>query len=186
MAEPVPERLVRAVELLDPPPDARVLEIGPGSGASLDLLCRRVPQGHVTGLDRSATAVRRALRRNAGHVAAGRLAVREGSLADLSEPAALAALTDLAEPSAAAPAGPFDRVLAVNVNVFWTEPAVAEVRRLREVLAPDGVALLVYELPDAASTERCAERAPAALEAGGLAVAVQRVHGLLAITARHR
>lgn len=168
MTERVPHRITTAIARLDPPPGARVLEIGPGPGVSLGLLCDTVPDGHVMGVDRSATAVDRALARNAEHVAAGRLTVRHGTLAELDGQ------------------DPFDRVLAVNVNVFWTTPATEEVRRLRELLAPDGHALLVFEPPDASSLDRCASLVAGALEAGGLAATAERDGALLLVTARHR
>lgn len=163
----VPGRVRRAVDLLDPAPDARVLEIGPGPGVSLDLLCRRVPDGHVTGVDRSATAVGRALARNAEHVRDGRLTLHHGSLADVGLD------------------GPFDRVLAVDVNVFWTTPAVAEVRRLRELLAPDGRVVLVFDVPGDAATHPCRTRVPDALAAGGLAASLAPADGLVAVLATH-
>ncbi|MBX9245341.1 class I SAM-dependent methyltransferase [Actinotalea ferrariae] len=167
MTERVPHRITTAIARLDPPPDARVLEIGPGPGVSLGLLCDRVPDGHVVGVDRSATAVERALARNAEHVAAGRLTIRQGTLAELDGE------------------DPFDRVLAVNVNVFWTAPATEEVRRIRELLAPDGRALLVFEPPDAASLDRVAAAVRGALEAGGLAASAERDDALLLVTAHH-
>jgi hypothetical protein len=47
----------------------------------------------------------------------------------------------------------FDKALAVNVNVFWLQPA-AELEVLRKVLRPKGVACLVYQLPVASKMER--------------------------------
>jgi hypothetical protein len=71
----------------------------------------------------------RASRRNAHDLAEARL--------DLVE-------TDLAayRPSR----DPFDVVLAGNVNVFWT--GSAEIERLGDLLAEDGVVHLVYDLLD--------------------------------------
>lgn len=131
MTQDVPLRIRSAVDVADPAPDARVLEVGFGPGVALDLLCRRVPDGHVTGIDRSGTALERASRRNAHHLAESRLDLVETELARFR------------------PSGdPFDVVLAVNVNVFWTGRADAEIERLRDLLAEDGVVHLVYELPD--------------------------------------
>ena len=60
MADRIPPRLRTAVDVLDPAPNVRVLEVGCGPGVALALVCQRVTDGHVTGLDRSATAVERA------------------------------------------------------------------------------------------------------------------------------
>ena len=57
MARPVPTRIRLAVESLDLRPDARVLEVGAGTGVAAALLCRLVPEGHVTALERSGVAV---------------------------------------------------------------------------------------------------------------------------------
>ncbi|WP_199422528.1 SAM-dependent methyltransferase [Actinotalea solisilvae] len=166
----MPARVDRAVALLDPAPDARVLEVGFGPGASLGLLCARVPRGHVTGLDRSPVAVTRALAAHRALVEGGRLTVRHGGLGD----------GDGLDGS-----GPFDRVLAVNVNVFWTTPAVAEVARLRELLAPDGVVLLVYEVPGDATGHRSGPLAARALTDGGLAAELVPADGLVGVRAHH-
>jgi SAM-dependent methyltransferase len=167
VAPDLPLRVRIAVDLVDPPPDARVLEVGFGPGVSLDLLCRRVPDGHVTGIDRSATAVARAERRNARHLAEARL--------DLVE-------TDLA---GYLPSGdPFDAVLAVNVNVFWTGPADAEIERLADLLAEGGAVHLVHELPDPDAAERVARQVRENFGRHGFTVEVTRPEGLLCLTAR--
>jgi len=117
----VPPRLAAAVELVDPAPDARVLEVGCGRGVAAALLVERLPRGHYTGLDRSAVAVAA----TADRVPAG--TVLTTSLAAFRP-----------EP------GAFDLALAVNVNVFWTGPARAELAVLAAALCPGGVLHLVY------------------------------------------
>ncbi|MCE3556281.1 class I SAM-dependent methyltransferase [Pseudonocardia sp. RS11V-5] len=115
----VPERVVWAVDLLDPWPDERILEIGPGPGVAADLVCRR--GARLLAVDRSAVAVERTLRRNAAHVASGLLEVRAAELAAL----------DL-------PAGGFDGAFSVDVNVFWTRSPAAELAVLHSALRPGG------------------------------------------------
>ncbi|MFC5139728.1 methyltransferase [Actinomycetospora rhizophila] len=117
----VPPRLVAAVELVDPAPDARVLEVGCGRGVAAALLLDRLPRGRYTGLDRSATATA---------ATAARLAGR--AFAVHTTPLAL----HRAEPA--------DVALAINVNAFWTGPARAELAVLADALWPDGVLHLVY------------------------------------------
>ncbi|MFF2269011.1 SAM-dependent methyltransferase [Cellulosimicrobium cellulans] len=131
MVGAVPERVERAVALLDLRGDAAVLEIGPGPGAAVELVLARYPGVRYVALDRSATAVARTTARNRAAVDDGRLVVRQG---DVSDP-------DLADTLG----GPFDVAFAVNVNVFWTRAAHAESSALAALLVPGGVLWLVYE-----------------------------------------
>jgi cyclopropane fatty-acyl-phospholipid synthase-like methyltransferase len=68
----VPDRIRWAVELLAVESDDRLLEIGCGSGAAVDLLAARLARGHITAIDRSAAQLRLARTRNRRHVAAGK------------------------------------------------------------------------------------------------------------------
>ena len=55
----VPHRVRWGVELLDPRHADHVLEIGPGSGSSVDLLLDALRVGTLTVVDRSPAAMRR-------------------------------------------------------------------------------------------------------------------------------
>jgi ubiquinone/menaquinone biosynthesis C-methylase UbiE len=128
----IPERTHRAVDLLDVAPDDRVLEVGPGTGASLSLICARLRSGSVTAVDRSANAVAAIRRRLPDELASGRLAVLQGDLVDIS-----------------LPDQSIDKILAVNVNVFWTGTAEPEFAAIRRVLRPGGTLCLYCEPPSA-------------------------------------
>ena len=144
----------------------RVLEVGCGVGLAVALLVERVgPEGYVVGLDRSASALAHAERRNLRATEVGVLAFTERELADFRDPGA-----------------PFDAVLAVDVNVFWTGPATEEVTRLAELLAPDGVVLLGYEAPPGGDLGRARRGTLAAF--AGWRVAAEEDDGLLWVTAR--
>jgi SAM-dependent methyltransferase len=130
MCEMPNDRNAWAVDLLEVTPDDRILEIGSGPGVATRLIGDRLGGGHLTAIDRSATAVQRARGRNEAHVAAGRVTVEQVELARFG-----------GEPDQ------FDKALAVNVNVFWTTPAEAECAVLRRVLRPEGRLLLVYGGP---------------------------------------
>ena len=150
----LPERLRWALQLLDVGPDDEVLEIGCGPGVAVSLVCERLDGGRITAIDRSA-AIRRATERNASHLAAGRAILRQVDLAGLP------------------PTGQrSDKIFAVNVNLFWTAPADAELRRLRQLLRPGGGVHLVYETPAGTDAERIAEAAAAALSRHGFAATV--------------
>lgn len=159
-----------AVELLDPGPADAVLEIGPGVGSSVPVLLDALPGGTVTVADRSSGATSTLDRRHAAAVADGRLRVHHVAMED--------AAFDVAS---------FDRILAINVNAFWTRDASADLRRVRGWLRPRGVSAIVYEPPDAARVEDIVARVRPALDAAGLAAEVHRAPGddrLVAFVAR--
>jgi cyclopropane fatty-acyl-phospholipid synthase-like methyltransferase len=104
MTSSIPVRIRWAVDLLDVRPGDRILEIGCGGGVALSLIAARLRRGHVVGIDRSPIAVRRAAERNAVHIEAGRVRVQRAELESFRSREA------------------FNRILAVNVNVFLTKP----------------------------------------------------------------
>ncbi|GAA4046729.1 SAM-dependent methyltransferase [Agromyces indicus] len=129
-AASVPARVRWAVDVLAPQPGERVLDIGSGTGASVELLLERLAATDATGrpsivaIDRSATAVAR---------------IRE-RVADAASVEVV--LTPLAALDASL--GPFDAAFGVNVNVFWTSAAVAELRALAAAVRPGGRLLIAY------------------------------------------
>ena len=167
MARPVPPRIRLAVDALDLRPDARVLEVGAGTGVAAELLCARVPEGHVTVLDRSATAVAHAERRLARWLAAGVADVTERDLAAFH-----------------GDGRPYDAVLAINVNVFWTGQAHHEVARVSDLLADDGAAHLWFSPPPGGDAAGVGDRARASLVAGGLRAEVHLVDALAHVVGR--
>lgn len=156
----MPERISLAVDALRLRPDSRVLEVGCGAGMAAELVCRLVPDGHVTALDRSATAVRNAERRLRRWLDAG--------VADVTERDLLAFHGD---------GRPYDVVFAVNVNAFWTAGAARAAVRVRDLLADDGVVHLWFEAPPGADPAPSGEQAREALAAAGLAARVELVDG---------
>jgi SAM-dependent methyltransferase len=151
MASNIPRRLSWAVDQLDIHSGERILEIGCGAGVAAQLVCERLGDGHLTAIDRSALAIAAAEERNRDHVRAGRATLIQAALADASFD------------------GRFDKVFAVNVNVFWLGPR-RELEVIRRVLAPDGALYLFYEPPSAAQLERAADACTAYLQEGGFTV----------------
>lgn len=109
-----------------PAPDL-VIEVGSGPGVALQELSRVYPAARIIGVDPSEVVQRSARRRNAAAIRDGRLTLIHGDI------------------GAAAAYRPADLVLAVHVLYFWSD-AVAELRRIRGVLAPGGSVALGYQL----------------------------------------
>lgn len=170
----VPERLTAAVELLDVGPDDRVLEIGCGRGVAAALICERLVRGRMLGIDRSATAIAAARERNAAAVAAGRARFTTAALADVE----------------AAPLGTYDKILACDVNVFWTGPAARELAVVSALLAPGGTLLLAFAPPAGRPLAPLTETLHAHLRRAGFhtSAATRSLTGttLLTIEGRHR
>lgn len=123
----VPDRVRWALSVVDPGPADRVLEIGCGPGVAAALICDRLETGHLLAIDRSPVAVQRTADRNASHVDAGRLEVRQSALDDLEVPAAS-----------------LDKAFCVNVNLFWVRDPAAELTVLRRALRPGGILYILY------------------------------------------
>ncbi len=122
-----------------------------------DLIARRLSGGRLLGIDRSEKAVAAAMARNAAHVAAGRARF-------------LACALEQLDPTV----GSFDKVLAVNVNLFWVRPALRELQLLRDVLRPGGRIVLVYEPPDPAAGARLETVLAEHLARAGLSASITR------------
>ena len=145
----VPERIEWTLRRLDVRPADRVFEVGCGTGVLATLIADSAPAGRYVGLDRSATAAS-ATRRRLGTLSPEIEAeVRHGSLAEF-------------EPDEE---GQFTKAVAVNVNLFWTGPAAAELTIVRRSLELDGFLLLVFQTPG--SPERLLRPLTANLERAG-------------------
>ncbi len=165
MSRHVPARIQVAVDVVAPGPDDRLLEIGCGPGVAMDLVCERLDDGHVTGLDRSATAIARAEKRLWRHLEKGSADLQHRDLAGFH-----------------GDGRPFDAVFAINVNVFWANPAGPEAARLRELVADDGVVRLFYERPRGVHDSRAADVTRSVLGAAGFATRADVIDDVLCVT----
>jgi cyclopropane fatty-acyl-phospholipid synthase-like methyltransferase len=150
VASKVPERVRLAVDLLGVEPGDRLLEIGCGPGVAASLVCERLAAGRMLAIDRSEVQAERTRRRNEAHLASGRLVVETVALAEL----------DVGKDR-------FEKVFAINVNLFWLGPATQELERIRGALTPGGRLFLFYEAPGGAKLRQMTERLAAVLSSGG-------------------
>lgn len=128
MAKKIAERLIWAVNAMAIDPADRVLEVGCGHGVAVSLVCEKLDDGTITAIDRSATMIGMAERRNHEHVSSGKATFQAVTLDE----------ADFADQQ-------FDKIFAIHVSVFWQQSrqALTIVKRL---LAPDG-ALFLFNQP---------------------------------------
>lgn len=131
-------------------PGDQLLEIGCGNGSAAWLACSHLTRGRLLAIDRSATAIKAASARNAEHVETGKAEFRVASLETLSVGARR-----------------FDKVYAINVNVFWVRSSTVEIEVIRQALKPTGTLYLFYEAPDSARTHAIGERVSSVLNGHG-------------------
>ncbi|MBT1157827.1 methyltransferase domain-containing protein [Aminobacter anthyllidis] len=127
----IPERIVWAIDHLAIRPGERLLEIGCGRGVAMAEITPLLIDGHITGLDRSDSAISSAEARNRAAITAGKAALVQGAFADWKGAGRL-----------------FDKIFAINVNLFWLE-AARELKLIRSLLAPEGRLFLFFEPPSA-------------------------------------
>ena len=147
------ERGRRTLDRLDIRPGDTVLEIGFGPGVALAWAAARAAPGVVIGLDCSTVMVRQAARRNARRIASGQVRLLEAAIE--TPP-----LLDVR----------FDKVYAINVAMFWPQPA-AVLSVVRGLMRPDGRIALPHQPRQAGARDgdarRGGERLAEALRAAG-------------------
>lgn len=109
-------------------PDAAVLDIGCGGGATLHRLSQRAPQGHITGVDYSPVSVACSRAFNESAIKRGQMEVVQGSVEALP----------FAE-------GNFDIITTVESFYFWPNPQ-ENLREVRRVLKEGGTFALIADI----------------------------------------
>lgn len=149
-------RIGWALESIAPKPSDRLLEIGCGQGVAVAAVCEGLTSGTILAIDRSATMIAAARRRNRDHEGEGKATFAAMALADMTFGSQR-----------------FDKIFAINVNLFWRD-AARELAIVRTVLAPRGRLHLIFEPPTVAQVERIAKETAVRLEVGGFSNAVVR------------
>ena len=127
---PESERLAWTANVVAPGPADRILDVGCGHGVLVSLLAQWLTSGAVVGVDRSATMIAAAARRNRAALDGGRVRLQAVPLT----------AADLGDEE-------FDVVVSFNVRAFWTPPA-PEWDVVGRVLVPGGRVLVAFSLMD--------------------------------------
>jgi cyclopropane fatty-acyl-phospholipid synthase-like methyltransferase len=152
MTEKIPQRLAWAVKTLAVNPEDTLLEIGCGHGVAAGLICEQLINGKLIAIDRSEKMTAAASQRNQAHIAAGRAEFHTAALTDFD-----------------AGNRRFDKIFAVNVNVFWMKPD-KDLRAIARLLKAKGTLYLFYEPPDAAKRREIADLVAKNLQENGFTV----------------
>jgi ubiquinone/menaquinone biosynthesis C-methylase UbiE len=134
MASKNAERTRWTIALLEIQRRDQVLEVGFGPGVGVQLAAALAADGWVAGVDHSEIMLRAATQRSAAAIGAGRVELRQGSVASLAYPDSR-----------------FDKVYAINSLRFWPAP-VENLREIRRVMKPGG-RLAITEQPMGAEGE---------------------------------
>lgn len=160
MAQKVADRLLWAVEVLDIEPDDVLLEIGCGAGIAVQMICERLTTGKIIAVDQSQAMIAAARKRNSAGLAAGKADFQCVSLSQV-------AVEDLR----------FDKIFAVNVNVFWQKPE-KELAVITRLLKPGGRAYFFFQPPVASKVPDIAARLKHNLQQSGLVMVQEQIKEL--------
>ena len=134
------DRFAWALETLAIRPSDQVLEIGCGHGLMVGPVCEALGRGHLLAIDRSKTMIAAASKKNRAALAGGKVEFQAVALAD----------ADFGRQR-------FTKIFAINVNLFWLDPA-RELAVVRKVLRPGGTLYLFFQPPTAAKAREVADK----------------------------
>lgn len=133
-----PARIKWGVDLLEVASDNAVLEIGCGSGVAAQHICAKLGRGNYMGLDSSPAAIAAAVARNKADNEAARAMFRQSPFKYENHQPAL-----------------FHRILAVDVNAFWTDDGEM-LRDVRRAMFGQSRFVQVYQPPKAEQRDKIA------------------------------
>jgi ubiquinone/menaquinone biosynthesis C-methylase UbiE len=107
--------------------DDVILEVGFGNGANIELLAKEAPNGHITGVEVSKTALEMASKKNADAISEGRVTLH------LVTPGQALPLEDQT----------FDKACTIATMYVIADPATV-FREMHRVLEPGGLAAVTF------------------------------------------
>ena len=121
------ERSDFAVEELSPQPGDKILEIGFGSGVTINKIFNKCDDVFVGGIDISEVMVKQAIERNKEYIIDGKVRIQKGSVEKI-------------------PFGNdfFHKVLGINVSLFFPDPD-KNFKEIKRVLKPGGVLQILFQ-----------------------------------------
>jgi cyclopropane fatty-acyl-phospholipid synthase-like methyltransferase len=122
------ERFAWAAAIMQIQPAHHILEIGCGVGLAVAQLLPLLKTGKITAIDRSATAIAKALKRNAAGIESRKVVFETTELLQF-------------------PSGNevYDKVFSFNVNLFWTKKTIRpEADRIKSLLRRNGALYIFY------------------------------------------
>ncbi len=144
----MPERFIWAADVLDVQPADTLLEIGCGTGLLASLLLPSLKKGSYTAIDRSATAIVKAVAKHESYVASGKAHFITGTWSDAT-----------LKPES------YSKIFAFNVANLWKAPAT-ELDIVKKLLKKGGNFYLFHQPPYDITKQMAAEAAQALLEHG--------------------
>ena len=128
------KRIKWAVELMDVQPNDTILEIGFGPGVAIKLMAEYITTGKIIGIDRSELMVKKAIKRNKKKILENKVELNKARTIPSGDNSIL-----------------FDKVLAINVSLFWREPE-KEMGLIKGCIKPGGFLQIILQ-PHWAKTE---------------------------------
>ena len=130
MRKPVSPRITKYVEALPLRPGMRILEIGCGPGVAAREVSRRIGDGTIVAIDRSATAIELAQKGSVAELRSGRLEFRRVAIENF----------ELGPKEK-----PFDLAFAMRVGALdgrHPDAGQRALQRLKAALKPDGLLII--------------------------------------------
>lgn len=122
------ERFTWAAEIMNIQPSQHILEIGCGVGLAVARILPLLGTGTITAIDRSETAIAKAIKRNAAGMESNKALFKVAEL--------------LQVPTSGKK---YDRIFSFNVNLFWTQQSVHyEAAVLKALLKKDAAIYIFY------------------------------------------
>lgn len=121
------KRIEWALEILEVKPNDKILEIGYGPGYSISLIADKLDEGVIMGVDHSPVMYKQACHRNEKAIRLKKAVIYK---------------TDLA--SAKLHENYFNKILAINVHFFWTDP-IKQILLIMNWLRPGGCIYFIFQ-----------------------------------------